>query len=82
MSEVVRFRSAREIQAERKREELRIVARCLIDEIGCQAGYEVGLIARLPRLAPEARERRLAIVYEIERDQGFGWYFGDEEETA
>ena len=31
---------------------------------------------------PEARERLLAIVYEIEREQGFGWYFGDEEETA
>ena len=52
MANVERFRSARERAAERERDELRGVALCLIEELGCQAGYLTSLVARfraLPR---------------------------------
>jgi hypothetical protein len=79
MSEIVRFRSAQHLAAERHQEELRADARRMIAELGHQAGYQVGVAARLPRLAPQAREHLLAIAAEIKNEQGFGWYFADEE---
>ena len=82
LSDVVRFRSASELEAEREREDLRHAALCLIEELGDQAGYLTALVARLPRLAPDARERLLAIVDAIEQEQGFGWCFGDAEQAA
>jgi hypothetical protein len=82
MSEVVRFRGARELEAERRREELRTVVRRLIEELGVEAGYQLGLVARLPKLAPEARERLLVIVDEIERERGLYWDFRDGEQSA
>ena len=82
MANVERFRSARERAAERESEELRGVALCLIEELGCQAGCLISLVARLPNLAPESRDRLLRIVAEIERKQGFGWYFPDAEKGA
>jgi hypothetical protein len=35
----------------------------------------LGLFARLARIAPDLRERLLAVAEIIEREQGFGWYF-------
>lgn len=35
----------------------------------------MALFARLPTLAPEARDRLLAVVDAIEREQGYGWHF-------
>ena len=54
----------------------------LIEELGVEAGYRTALAARIPNLAPAARERLLALVEVIEREQGFGWFLaGDREPT-
>lgn len=68
---VVQFESARQ-------RDLRVVALQLIEELGAEAGYRTALFARLPTLAPEARERLLAVAELIEREQGFGWYLAEE----
>lgn len=60
---------------------MREIAKNLITELGDRAGYEVSLVARLPDLPSEARQRLLAIAQEIEGQQGFGWYFADAEES-
>ena len=82
MFDVVRFRSARDLEAEREREDLRKTALGLIEELGDQAGYLIALVARLPKLAPDARERLRAVVDAIEEEQGFGWCFPDAEEAG
>ena len=73
VAEVAQFASARE-------RELRAVA--LIEELGVEAGYRTALVARIPKLAPVARERLLALVEMIEREQGFGWYLAGDREPA
>jgi hypothetical protein len=71
VSRWLEFVSARE-------RELRALARQIIEELGAEAGYQVGLFARLPKIAPDLRERLLAVADIIEREQGYGWYWGEE----
>jgi hypothetical protein len=54
----------------------------LIEELGADAGLQVGLLARSPKLAVEARERLLAIAEIIAHEQGFDWYFEGDAEAA
>ena len=60
--------------------ELRALAEEIIEELGPEAGLRLGRLARSPALSAESKERLLAVVQIIEREQGHGWYFpGDEE---
>ncbi len=54
------------------------MAEKLIAELGAEAGYRVGYLARYENLPPAASERLQKIVQEIERRQGFGWWFADD----
>ncbi|MBA3323848.1 MAG: hypothetical protein H0T41_00715, partial [Rhodobacteraceae bacterium] len=64
------------------RRQIEAAARQLIEELGDKAGHSVGVFARSPSLKPPARARLLAVVDEIERQQGFGWRFGDDRKSS
>lgn len=70
LADIVQFVSARD-------RDLRAAAQQLIEELGPRAGYEVGLFARLPSLAEDARDRLLAVADIIEQEQGYGCYFAN-----
>ena len=74
MADVVRFVSAGE-------RELRAIALELIEDLGRDAGYQIGLLARWPGLTAETRKRLLAVADTIEREQGFGSYFAGDTEA-
>ena len=74
MSKIVRFRGPREREAEA----IQSAAQQIVDEFGPSAGLVTGRLARSGALDEIARARLLRIAEEIERRQGFGWYFADE----
>lgn len=73
MSNVVRFRNAKE----REDEDLRAAALEVIEAFGPAAGLEVGRAAHAWRLSPGSRARLLALADEIESVQGYGWWWGE-----
>jgi hypothetical protein len=50
----------------------------LIDALGARAGVVVGLAARVPSLPAEERRELEELADEIERLQGYRWYFASE----
>jgi len=75
MGDVVEFRCARTLSKQR---DVEVVAERLIAELGVEAGYRIGYLARHGELPRAARGRLLAIAEEIDRRQGFGWWFADD----
>lgn len=74
MSKIVRFRGPREREAEA----IQSAAQQIVDEFGPSAGLVTGRLARSGALDEATKARLLRIVEEIERRQGFGWYFAEE----
>jgi hypothetical protein len=76
---VVPFQSA---QMRAEAATLRAEAEVLARGGGTGVGWLLGVAARRPSVPEEKRRRLLALVGELERVQGFGWVFGDEEGIA
>jgi hypothetical protein len=79
MGDVVEFGCARPRSAQRDAEDL---AEQLIAALGPEAGYRIGCLARHVGHSPTIRQRLLRIAEEIERRQGFGWWFAGGEHRA
>jgi hypothetical protein len=62
--------------------ELRAVALRLIEELGANAGLQIGLLARSPKLDVEARKRLLSVAEAIEHEHGFSWHFAGDAEAS
>lgn len=74
MSKIIQFRGPREHEAEA----IQSAAQQLADELRPSAGLVTGRLARSGTLDETTKARLLRIVEEIERRQGFGWYFAEE----
>ncbi len=75
MAEVVQFRGAAALA---EQQELQAAAAQLIAELGSEAGYRIGCLARFGGLDDARRLRLFALAAEIERQQGFGWFFAED----
>jgi hypothetical protein len=76
MGDVVPFRRGRAMEETR---EIGVVASHLIEALGVKAGHDVRCFARLSALGDTSRRRLLAVADEIDRVQGFGWWFSEDE---
>ena len=79
MAELVRFRSEAALT---EHSQIKVAAAQLIDELGDVAGYRIGCLARSGGLDDVERRRLSALDEEIERQQGFGWFFADDRRSA
>lgn len=78
MAKIIPFRSAQALA----RQQLEEQAAVLIEAMGSDAGYRVGCIARLADVDDIRRARLLALAEEIDRRQGFGWHFAENEVSS
>jgi hypothetical protein len=53
----------------------RKAAELFVEELGNHAGYVVGVLAHSSDSGSATREQLMGILAEIERLQGYGWYF-------